>query len=73
MGETVSNVRKIITWITGRHMKVSPAESTRNFVPSVVVVHGEVLSCGLVTILTPLVPPSPTALALLSALTDSLR
>src|SRR5262249_45184659 len=43
IGEPVSNVGKMLTRITGRHMKVSPAEPTRNFVLSVAVVHGEVL------------------------------
>jgi hypothetical protein len=38
VGETVSDVGKMLTRVTGRHMKVSPAESTQNSVLSIAVV-----------------------------------
>jgi hypothetical protein len=43
MAEIVSNVGKIVARITGRHMKVSPVESTLNSMLSVAVIGGEVL------------------------------
>jgi hypothetical protein len=46
VGETVSNIGKMLTRITGRQMKVSPCKVYPEFLLSVAVVHGEVPGSG---------------------------